>query len=209
MPMWPASFEAEYGISAETVLGSESAGAWPPAESLKPTPGATGDLAHGELTSGVTLSGESQHAAGEPVDESTSKPEYELLVAPAAVIPFRQTESTPFPQQTDGPTGPRDLEAESAPKGSEVSSLYASYLPGDIASDVLHTAEEEGKAAPADLPATGAEPSPAQSSLDPALVDAVVAKVLERLRPELQEILSDKVVRPLVESALEHEIPKK
>lgn len=62
------------------------------------------------------------------------------------------------------------------------------------------------------------EPEPAGShvdsysapqSLDPALVDAVVAKVLERIEPQLRNILTRELLRPLAESLLERELQKK
>ena len=213
-PMWPASFEAEYGISAETVLEPESAEAWTPAASEEPTAGAIGGFVPGQLTPDVAGAGDNPPGESPipiaPAEESPSKPEYELLVAPAAVIPFRPTADSTHPAPpTESPIAPTDLETNFTPEAPGASSSYASYLPSDASSDVVHTSEEKDKAAPAPLSAAVPEPSPAPGSLDPAVVEAVVAKVLDRLRPELQELLSEKLVRRLVESALEHEVSKK
>ncbi len=53
------------------------------------------------------------------------------------------------------------------------------------------------------------EPEPTPPATDPALVDHIVAKVLERLEPQLHAILSHELVRPLVESLLHPEVEKK
>ncbi|MGA9882738.1 MAG: response regulator [Candidatus Acidiferrales bacterium] len=44
---------------------------------------------------------------------------------------------------------------------------------------------------------------------DPETVDAVVQKVLERLQPQLEELLSQGLLKPLVESLLQNEMTKK
>ena len=60
-----------------------------------------------------------------------------------------------------------------------------------------------------DLPGSHVESYSAPSSLDPALVDAVVTKVLERIEPQLRNILTRELLRPLAESLLERELQKK
>lgn len=45
--------------------------------------------------------------------------------------------------------------------------------------------------------------------VDPATVDAVVRKVLERLEPRLYDLFSEGVLKPLVEDVLQNEAPKK
>jgi CheY-like chemotaxis protein len=214
-PVWPASFEAEYGISPETLLGSETSEGWHAAPEA-PNAGPSAEAEHAE----PAASAEPQHnapveqpqdATEESAIESAPRAEYELLVAPAAAIPIHQTaEPSAATWQSGGPSAPRDLEEESTPEESSASSSYASYLPAAFSSDVIPTSNEtESEPAPAEPAAEEAARLTVASPLDPAVVDALVAKVLERLRPELQELLSDKVVRPLVESALEHEISKK
>jgi CheY-like chemotaxis protein len=61
-------------------------------------------------------------------------------------------------------------------------------------------------------PPQGFDPNarPAQSSAaDASTVDAVVEKLLERLQPQLHELLSQSVLKPLVESLLQQENNKK
>ena len=57
--------------------------------------------------------------------------------------------------------------------------------------------------------ASSIEREPTPPSADPALVEHIVAKVLERLEPQLHAILSSELVRPLVESLLHPEVEKK
>lgn len=47
------------------------------------------------------------------------------------------------------------------------------------------------------------------SKNDPAQVDAVVAKVLEKLEPQLHQLLSQSLLKPLVENLLQQELEKK
>jgi CheY-like chemotaxis protein len=53
-----------------------------------------------------------------------------------------------------------------------------------------------------------AEPAPDRAA-DPQTVDAVVQKVLEKLQPQLQDLLSQGVLKPLVENLLQSELTKK
>jgi len=48
-----------------------------------------------------------------------------------------------------------------------------------------------------------------QSASDPGTVDAVVQKVLEKLEPQLHDLLSQGVLKPLVENLLQSELAKK
>ena len=212
-PMWPTSFEAEYGISPETLRSPETPEAWR-AIPEAPNAGPSAETEHGEPAASAEPQhnapvAQPQHAAGESAIDLAPRPEYELLIAPAAAIPIRRTaEPSGTTWRSGGPSVPRNLKEEFTPEKS--SSSYASYLPAAFSSDVIPTSNEaETEPAPAQPAAEEAAPLTAPSPLDPAVVDALVAKVVERLRPELQQILSEKVVRPLVESALEHEIPKK
>jgi hypothetical protein len=52
------------------------------------------------------------------------------------------------------------------------------------------------------------ETAPARAA-DPQTVDAVVQKVLEKLQPQLQDLLSQGVLKPLVENLLQSELSKK
>jgi hypothetical protein len=60
------------------------------------------------------------------------------------------------------------------------------------------------------VPPAGFRPdAPQESGADPDTVDAVVQKVLEKLEPQLHELLSQGVLKPLVESLLQGELAKK
>lgn len=60
------------------------------------------------------------------------------------------------------------------------------------------------------VPPPGFRPdAPAQSAAASDTVDAVVQKVLEKLEPQLHELLSQGVLKPLVESLLQGELAKK
>lgn len=58
---------------------------------------------------------------------------------------------------------------------------------------------------PPDFHAQGQE----QAAADPGTVDAVVRKVLEKLEPRLHDLLSQGVLKPLVENLLQNEVAKK
>jgi len=49
----------------------------------------------------------------------------------------------------------------------------------------------------------------AAATADPEMVDAIVQKVLEKLQPQLQDLLSRGVLKPLVENLLQSELAKK
>ena len=98
------------------------------------------------------------------------------------------------------------------------SELFGFIQPPSYASDAIQTedraafgAEEHPYAPPQEPDSSGShvESYSAPPSLDPALVDAVVAKVLERIEPQLRNILTHELLRPLAESLLERELQKK
>ena len=60
---------------------------------------------------------------------------------------------------------------------------------------------------PPDFHAPGAERE--QAAANPETVDAVVRKVLEKLEPQLHDLLSQGVLKPLVENLLQNELAKK
>ena len=59
-------------------------------------------------------------------------------------------------------------------------------------------------------PAQAADAAPTRSSeMDPAAIDSVVAKLLEKLEPQIHQALSNGILRPLVEEMLNRERDKK
>ena len=70
-------------------------------------------------------------------------------------------------------------------------------------------AESHPGAELAEAPAVAAAPPVARLDIDAAVMEAAVKRVLERIEPHLHEILSNGVLRPLIENALHKELEKK
>ena len=71
-------------------------------------------------------------------------------------------------------------------------------------------AESHASAEVAEAPAVAAAAQPvAHLDIDAAVMEAAVKRVLERLEPHLHEILSNGVLRPLIENALQKELERK
>jgi CheY-like chemotaxis protein len=78
---------------------------------------------------------------------------------------------------------------------------------GAIFSERIPTGPPPNREALADIPFLQPPPPPAAPSTE--TVDAVVARVLERLEPQLHNLLSQSVLKPLVENLLAQELQKK
>lgn len=104
---------------------------------------------------------------------------------------------------------------ESVAQDEEPHSLPAPLL--SAATDVderIPTSHPPNREALADIPFLVPPPgfrpdAPPQSAAASDTVDAVVRKVLEKLEPQLHELLSQGVLKPLVESLLQGELAKK
>lgn len=154
-----------------------------------------------------------ENAAANPADaairETAIDPssEPELLVAPAARVP------TPLPEPEAAQEAPA-AEPVSSAEGllPTLAHAEADPLTAYAVSEPTAFCPEE---ALAEEPAAVEEPAPyvnfhASSVADPAVVDAVVSRLLEKLEPHLHEIFSQEVLRPLVENMLHHdEVEKK
>ena len=123
-----------------------------------------------------------------------------------------QPETLPEEHPTEASGEAPTFEPQPAPElfGFIQSSSYA----GDDTQTEGHPtfgAEEHSYALPQEPDSAGShvESYSAPSVLDPALVDAVVNKVLERIEPQLRNILTRELLRPLAESLLERELQKK
>src|SRR4029077_11562838 len=154
-----------------------------------------------------------QNAAVNPADAAIKEtaadptPEPELLVAPAARVPtpLREPEAmqeghTAAPVSSAEGLLPTLAHAETDPLTAYAASEPTAFYPEEA------LAEE---------PAAVGEPAPfvnsfhASSAADPAVVDAVVSRLLEKLEPHLHEIFSQEVLRPLVENMLHHDAVEK
>jgi hypothetical protein len=134
--------------------------------------------------------------------------EPELLVAPAARVPI------PMPEPQVAPEGreaepvssaegllPTVAHAESDPLTAYAVSEPPAFYPEEALAEEPATVEE---------PASYVNSFPSPHVADPAVVDAVVSRLLEKLEPHLHEIFSQEVLRPLVENMLHHdEVEKK
>jgi len=106
-------------------------------------------------------------------------------------------------EESDAPSNYGAPEEETAPPHA-----YLSSAPSKIA------AEEPSAEAGANIsPAPAADAHPAEAAEVPApngaAVDAIVQKLLEKIGPQLQEVLSEGVLKPLVEDLVQQELTKK
>jgi CheY-like chemotaxis protein len=154
-----------------------------------------------------------QNAAANPADAAIKEtaidptPEPELLVAPAARVP------TPLPEPE------ATQEAHTAAPVSSAEGLLPTLAHAEADPLTLYAASEPTAFYPEEAlteeTAALEEPAPfvnsfhASSAADPAVVDAVVSRLLEKLEPHLHEIFSQEVLRPLVENMLHHDAVEK
>jgi len=231
-PVESAQPEPEAEAVAQPIPSAESWFAPPPQpllqESSEPkfplSPSATSDLA-GELVA-------------EPMEVSgaTRDPELEEPVA-AHVTPeplLTQDDEPSEPSRFSGAhEEPAPLHSFFAPNSGdptvhelpvdepELEEMHASIFapveePAPVAShERIPTAPPPNREALADIPfLMPPPPSPLESKSgsqngSAQSVDAVVAKVLEKLEPQLHQLLSQGVLRPLVENLLQQELEKK
>jgi hypothetical protein len=113
--------------------------------------------------------------------------------------------------------GPTQLEVDDSVAvnfaGSQAPDLHS---PLEVAPEpppapqVATGSHSDSQAAPEPTVAAAATaPLPAHLDIDAAVMEAAVKRVLERLEPHLHEILSNGVLRPLIENALQKELEKK
>lgn len=125
--------------------------------------------------------------------EESTAPAYSFIPAPAEEHIAEETSSNgghPF----------FALPQETAPHESHAAD-YGQRIP---------TAPPPNREALAEIPFLTPPPPPADSGrLDQDTVDAVVARVLEKLEPQLHDLLSKGVLKPLIEGMLQGELVKK
>ncbi len=157
------------------------------------------------------------------IPESTRPPASEHLIE-AEKLPFAEERIQFEPAADSKPEPAKEFE-----RPSEAFSFEPSpYLPEEDHTELLptqqtafekkhHPEPEEAHILPdgfesfaeSHYKASSIQPEPTPQPADPALVEHIVAKVLERLEPQLHAILAHELVRPLVESLLHPEIEKK
>jgi CheY-like chemotaxis protein len=154
-----------------------------------------------------------QNVAAKPSDAAITEiaadptPEPELLVAPAARVPT----PLPEPETSQEATAaapvssaegllPTLTHAEADPLTAYAVSEPTAFYPEEAMAEEPEAVED---------PASYVNSFHASSSADPAVVDAVVSRLLEKLEPHLHEIFSQEVLRPLVENMLHHDAVEK
>src|ERR1700722_8307782 len=154
--------------------------------------------------------GVSSYGAAEPVTE----------IGEAEGPSVTGVESTPVEGMTEEGAsqytiGPTQLDIDDS-----VATNFAGAQAADLPSPLETAPEPLPQAAPEAAPdlhaspqappaAPVAAPPAAHLDIDAAVMEAAVKRVLERLEPHLHEILSNGVLRPLIENALQKELEKK
>jgi CheY-like chemotaxis protein len=136
----------------------------------------------------MPASGSEQAVREEKVEEAHS-PAFMEELAKASLQPVIASVQPPDPYLAT-PETPL-LVAPAAGDLSQSSDAHVAPIPSDVP-----------------IPVPGEEAASSQDSSD-VNVEAAVARVLEKLEPQLHEILSSGVLRPLVENLLQQELKKK
>jgi CheY-like chemotaxis protein len=147
----------------------------------------------------------------------------DMLWQPAAVIPRHTEQETKSPasarpadgvppQEIPPPSLPSDFDAASflSPAFVEDAAAHPSAFPpsAETESDAFAFGHSESDI-PTDFSSTPVGSIPAPPQVDRAIVEAVVSQVLERLEPQIHDILTREILRPLAESLLHQELQKK
>lgn len=171
--------EAAPAEEPTTVEKPELAAAW---EMTGPEPGAPKVEAGGEWDSQWSGGEEEAAQAAEAPPAEEPPPAVE---EPAAERPHPPEE---FAAAFGGGAEAPPAEVEEAPP------------PPPAPEPVAEVAEEIPPAAPVEEAPPAPVEEPAAPSIDPALIDEVVTKVLERLSPQVMETIAREIVRPLAEA---------
>jgi hypothetical protein len=146
-----------------------------------------------------------------PIEPPTEKPKSSTAAKMPVQSPEDTARSIPKPDWADMAAS---LEAKSteavvvkprpaaAPLGQAQTSPALNVRPAD-ASLAQTTTTLVGNSQPA--PANAATPG----SPDPALVEAVVQRVLEKMRPQVVDIITKEFLRPVVQALVHREITKR
>ncbi len=184
----------------------------PAAEQIQSEPQPSGLQREGEVSSANSYNASPSGAEiGEVEGPSVTGVENEpggSLVTPIESLTDESSDS----QYTIGPTQ-LDVDDSVAINfaGSPAADLHS---PLETAPEPTPTpqvaAESHASAEVAEAPVVAAAAQPvAHLDIDAAVMEAAVKRVLERLEPHLHEILSNGVLRPLIENALQKELERK
>ena len=189
--------EAVYEVSQESESSSESSSASRPAPDFGHeilVPPADAELSHAEpQDQAAPLAFEKLFAESQPsAVAEQSLPQQEAPEPPQRFLP-------PAAEQFS------DSAAEEAIARAEISS-FESESASTVFSERIPTAPPPNREALADIPFLI---PPAPPVIDSSTVDAVAQRVLERLDPQLRNLLSKDGLKSLVENMLQQEIEKK
>ena len=137
-------------------------------------------------------------------------PEPEVAEMPVAA-PQTQEVNNDFPRiHPFGSNEPREM-PQPEPVEEKTSGVFAEADSSHWEAERMPTALPPNHEALSDIPFLTPPPEPhnADGHVDSDTVDAVVRKVLERLEPQLHDLLSQGVLKPLVENLLQNELTKK
>lgn len=139
-----------------------------------------------------------------PVEPAPAKSEYKVE-KPELASPWEMT--GPPPGAPEIPSGPSwDSQWKGVPDPEATAAAEAAVAPPPEAppADRFEPSEFAAALAAAE-PLMAAAPVP-QSGIDPAVVEAVVREVMERLSPQVLEQISREIVRPLAETLLKQKL---
>ncbi|MGB0035059.1 MAG: hypothetical protein WBP79_06260, partial [Candidatus Acidiferrales bacterium] len=75
--------------------------------------------------------------------------------------------------------------------------------------DAAKSAEGSGAATAASSGASNSPEEPATKTPDPALIEAVVARILDRMQPQVMDIVTKEFLRPIVQALVDRELDKR
>ena len=108
---------------------------------------------------------------------------------------------------------PSSFMAEASPESNETPIAATEFAPAEHAApsaiepEAVSVQAPSTYAAPSALPAPPAPPAP-PASLSPDEVEAVIQRVIARMQPQILEIVTREILRPLVEALVRHELTK-
>jgi CheY-like chemotaxis protein len=134
-------------------------------------------------------------------------------VAPAAPISKAANESaedtahsipklamTDWAAKLDNKSGAGDAEKASTPSASSTQSLSVGNIAKELAAQAKNAMAAES------IPQAAASGAP--NALDPAMVEAIVQRILDKMRPQVVEIITKEFLRPIVQALVQREIQK-
>lgn len=181
-----AAKEHNEPLNGEPPALEEPAGAVPP---VVPAPDPQSPVSAQEQAATVEESPVPSEVAA---DSKTPK---ETTIQPSPVPPVEQEASSMAAPETPEASAPTTAPTEQSPDATALAPEAAVSAPSE--SPALSSASASTDAA-----------APLQSKADPALVEAVVQRVLDKMRPQVVDIITKEFLRPVVQVLVRREIEK-